>query len=416
MPIVRRARIHRTCLLFVFVSLLSGSCSLSGDRRVDKLVGNDTTVYGDTLPDCARCAIRLVPLVTMGSLSDSVVLEDMPSLEHDSKGRFYALTTQILMYDERGRLSRVIGRRGNGPAEFRNIADIRVGAGDSLFVLHDRQLTVFDSAGRVGRNVTFEIPWSISNAQLAGVVPEGVIVAQYPDRRVRDTTTTLLNLYGNDGKHVRSFAPIGLMGEYQRELKTGCCKRHSAMTSDGFIWLGDIGHRFERSDLHGRVDRVIGVRTPPHWDQPLVMSLQELKAELGPPSEAKRLAAPPARAPGVHTSPLPARPRTHRTSIGLLEDTLLVVLMREAAANWQELVDTINVGPDGKHATYRVDSFDRMFDTVIDVIDTKSGALLARHLFGGLLMFTSDGTLYRRSVSGTGLIRVEAFALRFSTK
>jgi hypothetical protein len=54
---------------------------------------------------------------------------------------------------------------------------------------------------------------------------------------------------------------------------------------------------------------------------------------------------------------------------------------------------------------------DQLHDTVLDIIDTRSGALLARQRFPGLLYLTSNGTVYRRSFRDTGEVYIETFAI-----
>lgn len=91
-------------------------------------------------PSCTGCRIVIRRIATLGLGGDSVSLSRQTRVVMDSHGRFYAAPTYlpgtIALYDSRGRLIKVAGRRGEGPGEFvGDFSQLIVGPGDSLYVI-----------------------------------------------------------------------------------------------------------------------------------------------------------------------------------------------------------------------------------------------------------------------------------------
>src|SRR5690606_29757042 len=53
-----------------------------------------------------------------------------------------------------------------------------------------------------------------------------------------------------------------------------------------------------------------------------------------------------------------------------------------------------------------------LYDTVLDLINTSSGALVARRRVPGLFRLTRDALLYKTSFSEDGYLTIETFAIR----
>ena len=67
--------------------------------------------------NCQTCSITLEPVATIGSPSDSVLLDAGGAPVRDSQGRYVATGIngeRILMYDQAGRLLKAFGRVGKG--------------------------------------------------------------------------------------------------------------------------------------------------------------------------------------------------------------------------------------------------------------------------------------------------------------
>lgn len=106
---------------------------------------NNVRVIPST-PTCPACKVVLEPVVTLGRSGDPA-LTRLTRVTVDSRGRFLAAPTynrgEIAMYDSGGRFVRRFGRPGQGPGEFAGpIHMLRVGPGDSIHAFEGPRHTV----------------------------------------------------------------------------------------------------------------------------------------------------------------------------------------------------------------------------------------------------------------------------------
>jgi hypothetical protein len=85
-------------------------------------------------------------------------------------------TRSIKLFDATGRFVRAMGRLGQGPGEFTSLARLDLLAGDSLaaYDVMRATLTVFDTAGRIGRSE--RLPAGPGGLALTGVLGDGTLV------------------------------------------------------------------------------------------------------------------------------------------------------------------------------------------------------------------------------------------------
>jgi hypothetical protein len=196
----------------------------------------------------------------------------------------------------------------------------------------------------------------------------------------------------------------------------------------GVAWVVQPGggYRLEKVALSGmdmyepgrenrETPRVVGVELPDSLrGLPLYMTRQEFERAVGP--DYAQPAAPGQRQSREALPPDQRPTETHPTSPGptivkaaaVLEGGLLVVLLRTAAVDWQDAVTRYR--PDG---TAEPGGMQRRYDTLVDVIDVETGSLLSRTRLPSEVDVTSDGTLYRPTVSTEGVISFEAFGIEF---
>lgn len=172
------------------------------------------------------------PLVDIGGRTDSAAyeLDQVRGPVRLSDGRLAlanSTNNEIRVFDSAGRHLRSMGRVGSGPGEFRGIAGIWLGSGDSVLVadIMLRRITVLDSeasfvrgyslGGQIGQFVPFggrldvAIPLGVFrdgsvagisqsvaiNQQRSGVYRDSVSVVRYaPDGAVRDTLGRFLGI------------------------------------------------------------------------------------------------------------------------------------------------------------------------------------------------------------------------------
>jgi hypothetical protein len=412
---------HRNLILAVFViaaAIVSG-CAFSPDSGGRKL-GHETTVYVDTLPTCPSCTLKLEPVAVLGSKTDSFLFRDFPTIEQDSRGMYYALDDQrILAFDKQGRFLGEVGKKGGGPGEFGRVLDMHAGTADSLYLIHDRAMSVFNQKRQFVRTVLFEKPWALSLATIADVRPEGVIISQMiTPSFAADSSAAPLTLYDNSGRKVRSFGPRGLTWDNRVEngLRGPCCMRQVALAANGGFWLADIGYRLERIDAYGLIDRVIGVEMPSSWRAKLIMNSREMELERERHMmDAKSRPPEPRRDPNATKTRLNSRPPATRTGMWQMNDTLLVVVTRDGIENWRDIIGIIDTArSDEGHTQFQIGYADSWYDTIVDIVNISSGDLVVRQRFNGKYLITSNGTFYIRSVDQDGLIKVKTYSLSWS--
>lgn len=369
-------------------------------------------VHGDTVPACATCRLDLEPTAI---LRDSTTLTPLGLVVvRDKSGRYYVTGTReafgtVLLFDSTGAPIRQIGRRGAGPGEFAQVSALFVGPGDSLYVIHDNRLSVFDSSGGFARGFRFE--HLVETPQIVHVAARGITLSAFTLGALRNSIAYPLATYDNAGRLTRRFGPPGSLGRLDSATGAGTAgKRPAASAGGGRVWLRDIGYLFERVDSVGQVERVLGVVTPRSWNLPLQVNIEQLVA-LSHGSTRGRAAE--SSAPS--TGPRMSRPPSVRIAdFGMLNDSLLMVIVHIPAADWQpaeQRVDPATVGDSDDGPRLLPRSREREFDSMIDLINTNSGRLTSRTAVEGQLRLTNDGTVYRASLSPDGILSIETFVL-----
>jgi hypothetical protein len=129
-----RMRNSRTAAVLIVVLLGPILTSCDEDRSLDPVARTD----GSSELSCHRVAC-VIELDRIATLSDSS--GDLPEMrlyvEQDRQGRLLvpaAYGAHFLVYDASGSLLRRVGRRGDGPGEFRFAQTPLTGPGDSLHV------------------------------------------------------------------------------------------------------------------------------------------------------------------------------------------------------------------------------------------------------------------------------------------
>jgi len=126
---------------------------------------------------CATCRIEIERLVSLGTADDPVLTAFEVVPVQDSKGRWFAASFdryQIVSFDAEGKFVQTFARKGEGPGEiaFGGIVHLLVGPGDSLYVVQNARVSVFDALQRHVR--TFQIPpGSVTKALL---LPNGSLL------------------------------------------------------------------------------------------------------------------------------------------------------------------------------------------------------------------------------------------------
>lgn len=333
------------------------------------------TTLGES-PDC-DCRIELTRVV---SLSDSLhpgLFAYSPLVMRDSRGVWYATSStdglkQVGVFDQEGRLTKVIGRVGEGPGEFTHLNHIVVGAGDTLYVYDHSQLrrSVFDPDHEFVR--TEGIP-----AYMRDVVPlpSGHMI-------VNSTITTAdgaewpLHLIGADGGVLQTF---GAETPSRRPALASLELRSIAIDAGGELWVAPqneyelatyswADHRFKATNRLYRREVT--------WFQPWTELSQ------GAPDPLLRQMA---FFPG--------------------DSNLLWVLIDVADAEW-----TPERRPTGPVRSTKV-LVDSLYDSIMEVVDVSEGVVLASRRFGHTLSeLTFQGLIPMLRIDESNTVWMDIFA------
>lgn len=331
-----------TILCAAILGSLGGATQLQSQASQDGLV---TTLE----PSECDCRIELTRVI---SLTDSLhpgLFAYSPLVMRDSRGFWYATSNtdglkQVGVFDQDGRLKKVLGGAGEGPGEFGHINHIVVGSGDTLYV-YDHSLlrrTVFDPDHEFVR--TDPIP-----AFMRQIVPlPSALMVVNSSIATRERVGWPLHTIGPDGGVLHSFGADPPVSRPDRAVHED---RSIALDADGMLWVAPrntyelstysaVSARFEPANRL--------YRRQVEWFQPWTD-----------------------RSPDGRP-----RPSVAQIAFAAEDPTLLWVLISVADPEWAPLRQPT------RSSQELVDS---LYDSILEVIDVTSGSVLASRRFGPTL-------------------------------
>jgi hypothetical protein len=305
---------------------------------------------------CVRCEVRVTPVVLLGDDEGPGIIESEQSrVKRDRRGRYYLISTYsttVKVFDSTGTYLTSIGRTGGGPGEFRRISAIAIDEGDTLHVFdYDLgRLTVFSPTYELVRSVRLEIPPSFD------VVPVGGGSFVFATHVASAELAGLpLHLVGPDGNVKRSFGSE--TGEYRPDVPFAG-RRVIAKARASGVWSGYVNQYVIELWDHRTGSLVRRITREADWFPP------RLRVE--------RLSA---REP-----PAPTLVEVREDS-----ESRVWTLVHVAGEGWEEAVREGEYHP-------LVSDRDLYYDSLIEVLDTSSGALIASLRFPlHLGEFVADG-------------------------
>jgi hypothetical protein len=141
---------------------------------------------------------------------------------------------ELRFFDARGRLVRSVGRRGDGPGEFRQLTLLRSFSGDSLFTFDGRQLraSVFGPDGELSRS--FRMPEAAGFVVIEDVFPDGGSIARVSQGFRSDETST-----GRQRANV-DLLTLDAVGGVVRDLGQFPGEESYALSSAGSMVVGPL--------------------------------------------------------------------------------------------------------------------------------------------------------------------------------
>lgn len=328
---------------------------------------------------CATCRIERI---------GSVVLRDMPrgdelvqppgGIVTGSGDLLYELRDDaVLVYQRDGRFVRRLARSGSGPGEIRWPAELWRLPGDSMLVLDlgNQRALVFAPTGVAVRQVAF--PHRLRHG----------VVLRWPDRVIMSGPLAApagagrplheLSFAGRSVTIARSFGSVEA-GTSARERAL----QHVLARTRPAVWWSMTPGRYELSQWNDALRVTSRLSRTPAWlSEPSALSTGSPGT---PPSARVRHVVPDQRG-------------------------RLWVFSWVAAPSWREAWAGVrSAGRGGETSVSRM-RVDKLYNTVVDVLDPSSGALLASTTLQGAVVGVPDAdrvALYQYSVAGEPIVRV----------
>lgn len=321
---------------------------------------------------CPDCKLHISEIAVLGDAEGPGILKGhVVEARRDSRGRYYLLehiSQSIPVFGPEGRHLTTIGREGQGPGEFRNVSDIVIGEGDTLYAFDQMNgtLSVFDPDYAFTRSARLQIRPTMF---IEPVSRGRFIISSWV--RTPERIGFPLHLVDPEGRVEASF------GSERGEFRPGQVSPvNLAVADSGQVWAGH-SHRYSVKLWHAFEGR----------------KLRELRREVDwfpPGSPAEPL-----------TADRPPPPRL--TALGDDGRSRLWTKVSVADPQWREAVE---MAGDGAHV--EVTDPVQYNDTVIEVLDSTTGEALARFKFDRGFFFVD----LREGLVGRNLLD-EALVPRF---
>jgi hypothetical protein len=362
------ARLRLLVLVMLFLAVTFQSARTQVAERV--LPGS---------PVCAQCSLTARLVATLGSPGDSVLLSDWPlSVGLTLRGHFLAddvTQTSVAVFSDRGDLTRVIGRSGQGPNEFPRATKWFLNrTGDSLYIVANGRVFVY------GPELTEARRFSIPIVPRYAVLPNGS-VAQLPTASTDSAMSVAV--------HSASGQPLSRFIVRPRSSAPGCrsCRYTTLSAAQGaneFWLLHSDQYRLERwssSGVHIESVRIEGSDWRDAW-------LAEMRNGWGGPTGA--------RVPGLEVA---------RRADGLL----LVTAQGPAASGGSP---TGAGRPFPRSMAGLAAQQEPGLDQVFDIIDPQRGVLASTRIANRGFVLMADGRHAMRPIEhSSGITQVEIWEL-----
>jgi len=355
---------------YVLMSLLVGWTSASPAQG------------GPLIPDalsCPQCTIIFRPVATIGdTIGPGLLLNRPAAVLRDRSQRFWVVPASgpPLVYDQRGKFVATVGRPGRGPGEFDQPIGALLLPGDSILVIDGGlfRATVIDPKLKAGRSIRMREPlypgvllqWPTS------VILRGTPALEPPSHRSLHD----VSFQQNEAQTRRSFGRGGTMmrmGGSTARFQTLAAAR------DGGLWSAN-SYRYELHKWTDQGEHVESFHRQPGWfakDSPVWLGN-----------------------PGTPPPPVVA-------AIQEDQEGLLWVFLRIPAETWRIGWTRAPVG--AREVPASLIDIEKLFDTMIEVIDPRVGAVLARERLKGYLIRVTDHhqvSIYAEDQDGNPIIRV----------
>jgi hypothetical protein len=336
------------------------------------------TIVVPDAPSCPKCSIELAKVVTLGKSGDSISPDLFATVARSSKNRYFVAPIDapgaIGIYDQRGTFTGTIGRSGQGPGEFREIAILKMDHADSLYVFDpaNSRVTVYTPELRIARIVRIPFAGVVDFAPL----PKGEIVVS-AGNRTADMIGVAFHIVSADGLRIRSFgssaAPVGPRDVLER--------RRIAASPRGEL-LATAENRYDLEQWSASGTNTLVLQRRPDWFPP--------------------------RRTGATVNILEERPVPIVTGAWEAPNGLMWARIDVAAPDWKGTWK-----PGDPESSISTTDYARLADTVLEVIDPRTGRVVtSRRVDVPLKRFFGDGFTFSHREDSLGYRSIDVWALR----
>ena len=303
--------------------------------------------------EAGECAVELREVLRLGAPGDPGTIGSRPEITRTAAGRYVVASVenrgQLLAFDADGAFLETLGGNGDGPGEYRVPGRMRPGADGSLRILDlvNRRITHVSPEGGLLATTDIRSLHGLDFVTLAAGERHAVSGFGQMDDRLSATT----EIVGSDGVRLASLGGVPVASWVVNFFRAPV-----ALDEQGRVWMTRAGeYAFEAWDPGRAAGPATRLAGEPDWFDP------------GPPQPGAPVSAP---APSI--------------VISLRFDRDLLWAGTWVADETREA---------GAAAAPSPLELDRLLDTVLDVIDPASGALVARTRRDEALRGTGDDAL-----------------------
>ena len=310
------------------------------------LGAQDSILVVPDAPACPSCSLDISVLVELGDREGPGIVGEQAWINRSDDGDYYLSSSLageegLLRFSPDGIFQEVIGRQGEGPGEYVS-PELMGGSADDLTILDvaSHRFTTI----RNGEVATISMSFASKEHAL---LPDGrhlynAIVFE-PDRIGHP-----LHVYDPESRRItRSFGDEGVRVD-RSSRSHNAMHRPVAVAADGHIWAARVNrYQIDKWNLDG--DLVARIERDAPWFHPW----------LDFPVQA----------------PIEDRPLPELVGVGDWGDDLLMVVVRVADSEWKPMRPArIEQG----HEVISGAQMEELYDTVIEVLDTRLGTVVAR--------------------------------------
>ena len=311
---------------------------------VAPLGAQDSVVVVPDAPACAACSLTVSAVVELGDREGPGIVGEQTEIGRSDDGDYYVSSLlqegRLLRFSPDGVFLDAIGRAGEGPGEY--VWPVLMGGDtDALTILDIRRFRVTTIRG--GVIATARLPLLVDDFAL---LPDGRHVYNGFEYEPREADQPLHLYDETSGRVTHSFGGEGVRVVQAAEPPTEV-RRRVAGAADGSIWAASwTRYRIDKWDPDG--DRITRIERDAPWFRP-----------------------------GEESPGLPNEFEPSPVTLGVRDwgDGLLMVVVNVADADWRPAAPARAVQG---HELLSAAQQEELFDTVIEVLDTRSGTVLAR--------------------------------------